>query len=260
MKSRSKLSKKQLFQLSFLGIIFILFIIRMCSASGGSKRAKAKRHGDTDSVEMLLDSALGKPFSVRSALGKAHPIRGVSSYDAAFPDLNDTQLASAQRFGIKPQQSRAGLEALYATKIVRIDSCPYYSVDRLNSSVPYLVPRAQKLLAVAGRNFIDSLMWKHLPPAQVIVTSVLRTKDDVGLLQSTNINSTANSCHFYGTTFDLSYTRYRPLSTPSGQQLRLVRDDTLKWVLSEVLSDLRQMGLCHVKHEKKQGCFHITVR
>jgi hypothetical protein len=42
--------------------------------------------------------------------------------------------------------------------------------------------------------------------------------------------------------------------------MRVVRDDTLKWVLSEVLRDLRQAGACHVKHERKQGCFHITVK
>ena len=36
--------------------------------------------------------------------------------------------------------------------------------------------------------------------------------------------------------------------------------DTLKWVLSEVLKDLRKQGRCHIKYEKRQGCFHITVR
>jgi len=41
---------------------------------------------------------------------------------------------------------------------------------------------------------------------------------------------------------------------------REVRNDTLKWVLSEVLRDMRQNGRCYIKYEVKQGCFHLTVR
>lgn len=39
----------------------------------------------------------------------------------------------------------------------------------------------------------------------------------------------------------------------------MVRNDTLKWVLSEVLRDFREQGRCYVKYEVKQGCFHMTV-
>jgi hypothetical protein len=41
---------------------------------------------------------------------------------------------------------------------------------------------------------------------------------------------------------------------------RYVRDDTLKWVLCEVLRDIRRQERSYVKYEVKQGCFHITVR
>jgi hypothetical protein len=41
---------------------------------------------------------------------------------------------------------------------------------------------------------------------------------------------------------------------------REVRNDTLKFVLSEVLRDLREQGRCYIKYEVKQGCFHMTVR
>ena len=56
-----------------------------------------------------------------------------------------------------------------------------------------------------------------------------------------------------GTTFDIAYNKYSPIT-------RSVRDDTLKWILSEVLNDLRKQGRCHIKYEKHQGCFHITIR
>ena len=165
----------------------------------------------------------------------------MSNYETVFPDGNDEQLVSAQRHGITPQQSRKHL-------------------DKLKSSIPYLVPRARKLLAAIGRNFADSLQMKLLPQARLTITSVLRSIDDVTQLQDNNINSTPNSCHYYGTTFDISYTRYQPSPAFNGGSKRVVRDDTLKWVLSEVLRDLRQAGVCHVKHERKQGCFHITVK
>ena len=259
MKKKTQDRRKRLFQLAFLGIILLLLIIKLLTQGNSSGETDEKPIA-RDSVETLLDHSLSKPLSMHSVLGKAHPIRGVNSYEQAFPDMNDVQLVSAECNGIPPQEQRSDLEPFYSSKLVRIDSCPYYSVDNLTSSVPYLVPKAQKLLALVGRNFIDSLLWKHLPPTQVIVTSVLRTKADVKRLQSTNVNSTTNSCHFYGTTFDLSYTRYRQMQTAGGKTLRIVRDDTLKWVLSEVLRDLRAAGACHVKHEIKQGCFHITVK
>ncbi|MBR3496051.1 MAG: hypothetical protein IKH37_04895, partial [Prevotella sp.] len=92
-----------------------------------------------------------------------------------------------------------------------------------------------------------------------IVTSVLRTKDDVAKLRNYNKNATENSCHLYGTTFDISYNRYVTVQPP-GEHRRQVGNDTLKWVLTEVLNDMRNNRRCHIKYEVKQGCFHITTR
>ena len=78
-------------------------------------------------------------------------------------------------------------------------------------------------------------------------------KEDIAKLRSFNRNASENSCHQYGTTFDIAYNKYYALTRP-------VRDDTLKWVLAEVLNTLRSQKRCYVKHERHQGCFHITVR
>ena len=55
-----------------------------------------------------------------------------------------------------------------------------------------------------------------------------------------------------------------PLSTSAIIAIRRLRiltaNDTLKWVLSEVLRDMREEGRCYIKYEVKQGCFHMTVR
>ena len=253
MNLTSILSKKVIFQVAFFAIVITLFIIKTCSPAGQTTDLTG-----ADSVDVFLTQALHRPLD-KEAPAKAHRILGVSSYETAFPDINDEQLASANRHGIKPLQSRHQLKDI-GPKLEAVYRCPFYSVDNLKSSVPYLVPRAKKLLDVIGRNFTDSLQNKHLPLARLTVTSVLRTIDDVNNLQGSNVNSSPNSCHFYGTTFDISYTRYQPGVSLDGKPQRLVRDDTLKWVLSEVLRDLRQAGTCHVKHERKQGCFHITVK
>jgi len=184
--------------------------------------------------------------------GKKHPINSVPSYRLCFPDTNAVQLVAAQRWGIKRVQNRADAEAR-KRELVYVGSSPFYTVDRLTNSIPYLVPRAAILLNDIGRAFFDSLYVKGVPLNQLIVTSVLRTQDDVTRLRRRNGNATENSCHLYGTTFDICYNRYHPVTRP-------VRNDTLKWVLSEVLRDMREQGRCYIKYEVKQGCFHMTVR
>lgn len=188
-----------------------------------------------------------------------HRIRGVVSYHKEFPDLQDTQLVAAKRWGVAPVPNRQAAEAR-KDELVYIGSCPYYSIDkRMNASIPYLVPRASELLQTIGRNFLDSLAVKGIPLHRIVVSSVLRTEEDVTKLQRRNPNATEQSCHLFGTTFDISYTTYETV-TPPGEQRRAVRNDSLKYVLSEVLRDLRKQERCFIKHEVKQPCFHITTR
>ena len=133
-------------------------------------------------------------------------------------------------------------------------------VDSLTHSIPYLVPRASALLDTIGSNFLDSLAAKGLNPNQVIITSVLRTENDVKRLRRRNGNASANSAHCFGATFDVSWKRFKKVEDKDGRPLQDVSADTLKLVLSEVLRDLRQAEKCYIKYELKQGCFHITAR
>ena len=186
-------------------------------------------------------------------------ILSVPSYKEAFPDSQSVQYAAACKWGVKSVQNREEAESR-KRELVYVGSNPYYFVDKMNRSIPYLVPRAAVLLNDIGRAFFDSLQMKQVPLHKVIVTSVLRTKDDVAKLRNYNHNATENSCHLYGTTFDICYNRYKTIQDPKGPKRRQVQNDTLKWVLSEVLNDMRQNKRCYVKYEVKQGCYHITVR
>ena len=189
-----------------------------------------------------------------------HPVRSVPSYAACFPDVQEVQIVAAMKWGVRPVRNRE--EAEHRRKeLVFVGANPFYCLDKgMTHSIPYLVPRASRLLSTIGRNYLDSLYIKGIPLHRIIVSSVLRTEDDVARLQQRNGNAESQSCHLFGTTFDICYNRYSTVSPPGETQRRAVQSDTLKWVLSEVLRDVREQGRCYVKYEVKQGCFHITVR
>ena len=188
-----------------------------------------------------------------------HRINSVPGFSRTFPDNNDVQLLAASTHGVEPVADRRDAEKR-KKELVFVGASPYFHVDPLHNSIPYLVPRAAVLLNDIGRAYYDSLQIKGIPLHQIIVTSVLRSRVDVKKLRGYNPNATENSCHLYGTTFDICYNRYKTVSPSEGRPRRAVRNDTLKWVLSEVLRDMREKKRCYVKYEVKQGCFHITVR
>ena len=264
------ISKKRYLQ-GFCIVVIVLSIVRCAMENGHQKGG-----GDfavSDSLSVEVDS-LAAPNDADNSLNDnnngidgekndvgtqaPHKILGVTSYKEAFPDTNDLQLEAARRWGVKPVQSREEAEHCM-TDLVYVGSNPYYFIEPLKRSIPYLVPRAASLLQTIGQSFFDSLQVKGVPLHKIVVTSVMRTKDDVKRLRGHNRNATENSCHLYGTTFDICYNRYLTVQAP-GEHRREVRNDTLKFILSEVLDDLRQQGRCYVKYEVKQSCFHITTR
>lgn len=211
-------------------------------------------------VRQLSERDLLATTSPRLDFSKRHPIRSVPSYRDCFPDVQDVQIVAAQANGVTPVECRADAERR-KSELLYVGANPYYEIDpRMNRSIPYLVPRASHLLQHIGRRFLDSLAVKQIPLHKIIVTSVLRTEDDVRRLKRVNGNASEQSCHRFGTTFDISYNRFHTVSPPGEPERRAVRNDSLKFVLSEVLRDVRAEGRCYIKYEVKQGCFHVTVR
>ena len=227
------------------------------SSDSDTSSAEAKKSHTLTLKDSIYQFKQSRFFNSDGSLVK-NRIYSVPNFGKTFPDQNDVQLIAAQQFGVKPILNRD--EAVHQKdKLVYVGSNPYFYIDKLHSSIPYLVPRASVLLQDIGRSFYDSLQCKGIPLHKVIITSVLRSKDDVSKLRTHNGNATQNSCHMYGTTFDLCYNRYKTVEAP-GKPRRKVRNDTLKWVLSEVLRDFREKNRCYIKYEVHQGCFHITVR
>ncbi|MBR5689433.1 MAG: hypothetical protein IKX17_03180 [Prevotella sp.] len=215
----------------------------------------------TKSAVVSTKKSQGSRFFNADGTESRRRILSVSSYSEAFPDAQDVQILSANKWGVSPVLNRHEAEERKA-ELVYVGSNPYFFVEPLNQSIPYLVPHALVLLQDIGRNFLDSLQVKGLQSHKIIVTSVLRSQEDVGRLRRYNRNATENSCHMYGTTFDIAYNRYLPIEETAKKYSKqaTVADVQLKQVLSEVLRDLRQEGRCWVKYEVRQGCFHLTVR
>ena len=232
-------------------------LVSLSGGEGGtSMRNPAKKFL---SVNQSLDKdTLSSRFFDRNGNLVKHRIYSVQNFGHAFPDQNDVQSVAARKYGVSPVNNRNDAESR-KKDLVYVGSNPYFFIDHLHSSIPYLIPRASILLQDIGKTFYDSLQIKGIPLHEIIVTSVMRSKDDVEKLRGHNGNATQNSCHLYGTTFDVCYNRYRTVQDPNGPGRRKVRNDTLKWVLSEVLNDMRLHNRCYVKYEVHQGCFHITV-
>lgn len=242
-----RLTKKR-YLLGFLAVVIVLSLVRRIWPEVAVAR-----------VQPIAASIAPPKLNTVDRRSFSHKIRSVPNYQEAFPDTNGLQLTAANRWGVTPVQNREDAETR-KKELVYVGANPYYHVDPLYSSIPYLVPRAAVLLQDIGQAFFDSLYVKGVPLHKIIVTSVLRSQDDVAKLRRRNGNATENSCHLYGTTFDICYNRYKTVEDPDGPHRREVRNDTLKWVLSEVLRDMRQQQRCYIKYEVKQGCFHMTVR
>lgn len=256
-----KLSKNK-FLKGFVAATLLLALVRLVFPSVAQPLAhKSVAQTDTAVVDSIDTTAVERMkhsvfFDSKGQVVK-HRIFSVPHFGNTFPDQNDVQLLAANKYGVSPVQNREEAEHSKG-KLVYVGSNPYFYVDKLNNSIPYLVPRASVLLQDIGKAYFDSLQIKGIPLHKIIVTSILRTKDDVAKLRTRNSNATENSCHLYGTTFDVCYNRYKTVQTAS-EPRREVRNDSLKWVLSEVLRDMRQANRCLVKYEVNQGCFHITV-
>lgn len=214
----------------------LIFAFSACGTKSDTRNAKSNTI-----VEDTMVSYPGRTFS----------------YKDKFRDLQSKQEQAARAIGLSTPPQNRQQAAKMRSQLTQIKTNDYYIVDSLTHSIPYLVPAAAKELESIGAEFADILQRNNLPHYRFYVTSVLRTKEDIKQLQkSGNINATTNSCHNYGTTFDLAYFRFNKVT----RTREYMHQDNLKLVLGQVLLNHQRAGKIYVKYEHKQACFHITVR
>ncbi len=191
---------------------------------------------------------------------------------AVLNDRNAIQLEAAKRFGLRsPLPTREGAEAATAG-LTFIESNDAYTVDSLEYSIPFLTSAAAALVNDIGEAFRDSVRAAELGEYRIIVTSVLRTVEDVERLRASgNRNAVPNSTHCFATTFDLSYERFYRLAT-ADEWLNATFDphevtgilyadpERLTNILVGIVTRQRAQRRCYAIFERGENCIHITVR
>lgn len=239
--------------------LWFISLLWMAAAMGGCGGTAV----DAGLAALLAPEDGGDSASVWSMPGVTAPEKGCERLRTrpiggpigrVFNDRNDVHIEFASRTGICPVADSR--QAWTATRgLVKIRSCELYYVDRLTHSYPYLTRDAADLLDEIGIRFRDSLQARGGGAYRPKVTSVLRTAESVGRLRRVNRNASAVSAHCFGTTFDISHSRF--ICDDSTATRRTFED--LKNLLAEVVAGLRAEGRCVVKHERRQSCLHITV-
>ncbi len=130
-----------------------------------------------------------------------------------------------------------------------------YCVARLIYSIPYLNEEAVEFLDLLSKRMEASFAEKEVMYYRFVLTSVLRTEKDQRILQKVNVNATpSETSHYFGTTFDISQTRFL-----LGNSDESVYSYRLRNVLARELLKLQEEGKCYVVLESREKCFHVTV-
>jgi len=180
-----------------------------------------------------------------------------------YQDFNALHLIYAKKNGTAPFKTNKEFddgigELVRDDKLVKITDNSYYRICKLTHSHPYLTPKAEEFLDDLGKRFQKKLDEKGLPEYYFQISSLLRTKENQKKLSRTNGNATAVSSHMYGTTFDIPYTTVIK-RTFLWNEAEVTNGNASK-LLSEALGELRKEDRCVVVTERKEACFHITVK
>lgn len=164
-------------------------------------------------------------------------------------DSYSNHLSAAQENGAGLIMDEVGLFQLVKDgALLEIDAGPGYEVEKLTHSHPYLTPEAKKVLEQIGKTY-QALVGGD---SFFTVTSGTRTIEQQKKLGRRNRNATkGNSSHSFGLSFDISYIRFDGEKSWDWKKQKQ---------LEKVLSHFQKENKIYVIKERKQNCFHITVR
>lgn len=257
-KSSANLARKNRARRLRLYLVVLAALLVLGGLFGGIVGVKSllgKMLSNREVAESVAGTETKEPVVERNRLDRTLiPKPNFVSWGQSFDDLNDVQLESAMRNGL--ENPDADVDPAHNPELVRIATSDLYVVEEMTHSKPYLVPEAALMLQYIATRFQEVLedMAHDSHGYRPIVTSALRSREDVERLRRRNRNASENSCHRYGTTIDITYIRF---IRDDGDT---VNEEWLKLALATALYELRYEGICHVKYEYRQACFHITLR
>ena len=253
------MTKKTKVLILIFGIPFVIGFLLGLIVGGSCSRHRSEQAAASDTVEIPVEipdePEMEDDVDGTGAAEQRELIyyTKMIPYAKTFADVNEAHLEKARAIGLKAIPAKR--DNIDTSSLERIEDDDFLVVDKLCYSVPYLTRGAAEELHRIAKAFSDSLESKQFPDYKLVVSSILRTEEDVQRLRrSGNPNASDNSAHCYGTTFDITYTRYwRDVETDEFMQ-----PYELTKILAEVLRDEKNAGRCLVKYERKEHCFHIT--
>jgi|GEM_PF-4697913 len=174
-------------------------------------------------------------------------------------DYNRHHLKAAQCWNLRddtdlPTASLAGLSTLSSLR--KIETSSMLVVSPMRHSRPVLHLAALEILDEIAVRFQTELQKKGLSRYRIVLTSGTRSRQSQATLQKVNSNAASETAHWYGYTFDIAYNVFikRYFWEPDVPAPVLVK------TLDSVLRTMRSENKIWVLGEKRQACFHITVR
>lgn len=168
---------------------------------------------------------------------------------AKFPQIYQKHLLASKKLGIKKIETSKQLNSAKKNgQLIYVKSAGKgYQIMKLDYSQPVLIFDAKQILKQISAEF-----FKKSGHGTFTVTSLTRTVQTQKKLRTVNKNaSLGESTHNFGNAFDLSYMRFNG---------KLGDNPKLENLLESILKKFQNSGKIYYIKEKKQRCFHVTVR
>lgn len=199
----------------------------------------------TNSSQPAIHSEEIEPIAVELPMPRVVP----PVPDELITKEYDKHLFAAEHNGFGLIESENQFKKLIdEQKLVLVNEGAGYEVMPLTHSHPYITPYSKIILKELGIAF-QTLTDKE---SFFTITSVTRTPEQQKSLRKRNRNATSGiSSHSYGASFDISYIRI------NGKK-RFSRTTQKK--LEEILDEFQKADKIFYIKERKQSCYHVTVR
>lgn len=165
--------------------------------------------------------------------------------------------AAAKLRGIRPcKDDKEIRDKIREGKLVKVNTCQGYVIDRLTYSYPCVTEESKNLLDEISDRLQEKTSQMGLKGVRFIVTSLTRKTESMKNLRRNNKNASANSPHLYGNAFDISYKRFivrKWVLTNCDKKF-------LKDALGEIIWQLKEDNKCWATYEKNQSCFHVVAK
>nr|WP_287936662.1 DUF5715 family protein [Algoriphagus sp.] len=242
------MKKSTLLFVSTFCVLFSIYLVVVVSLQPDLKYILMDVYTEFFQKEIQNEGIVQEPVSLET--DRSFDPTALVSYSGRLKkDTYEEHLSAAELKGLKLIQNDYELYLRVSEKsLVEAYSGKGYKVDSLTHSYPYFTRETKTVLEELGRAY-ESLAGEG---NFFTVSSATRTEEQQKALKRRNRNATdGNSSHSFGVSFDISYIRFNGIRD---------WDTKAQKNLETVLNHFQQTGKIYVIKERRQSCYHVTVR